>query len=138
MGLKEQFEERRRTSPKVKEVPVGDLTVYVRAITCAEKEAYMKASVDQQPNSIARFVALTLCDETGKRLYEDSEIDALATSFARDLDDIWDEALAFNRMGKDQREKKTDADGAVVAPDSPGVPRASGGAVESRANHAAV
>lgn len=139
MTLKEQLEERFRAAAAVQKVTVDGLDVFVRAITCAEKEAYMTASVEKLPNSIARFVSLILCDETGKRLYGDADVAALAGFPAKAMDDIWDAGLAFNHMGgRDTREKKTDADGAALAPDSPGVPGAGRGLAESPANHATV
>lgn len=124
MTLRDQLESRFRAAATVKKITLDGLDVYVRAITCAEKEQYQVAVVDRAPNSIARFCCLVLADEAGNRLYKDVEVDQLAAFPAKALDTIWDAGLEWNHMGQGAREKKTDANGALLVPAGAGVPDA--------------
>jgi hypothetical protein len=99
MAIREQLEAKFRAAASLKKLTIDGLDVFVRAITCAEKELYQIALADRQPNSVARFCCLVLADGDGNRIYPDTEVDKLAAFPAKALDEIWEEGLAFNRMG---------------------------------------
>lgn len=93
---------------KVIRVPVpewgGD--VYVRTMTAAERDKLESWIVSFQngrqqfnmSNFRAKIAALVLCDESGKRLFTDSEAELLASKSAAALNRILEAALSLNAM----------------------------------------
>ena len=53
-------------------------------------------------NVRARLVSLTLCNEAGTRIFDDSEIVALGAKSARALDRVFSVAQRLNGIGVDQ------------------------------------
>jgi len=60
------------------EVPEWGGSVCIKTLSGTERDAFEEGYSEQKmKNFRARFLVLTLCDEAGERLYEDSEADEL-------------------------------------------------------------
>lgn len=95
----------------VKLVDVPDLGghVYVRTLTAAEKDAYEASQVkvgkdgDLEPqlaNASGNLAALVICDEQGRRLFEDDDAGELGRLPAPVLAPIVAEARKINGMNR--------------------------------------
>ena len=83
--------------------------VYVRTMSGADRDAFETSLIAREgerdgrmENVRARLVALTLCDESGARLFEDGEIAALGRKSARALDRVFAVAQRLNGIGTEQ------------------------------------
>ncbi len=76
--------------------------VFVRTMTGTDRDAFeasLIGSDSRLENVRARLVALTLCDESGTRLFDDGEIAALGRKSARALDRVFSVAQRLNGIG---------------------------------------
>ena len=80
--------------------------VFVRTMTGTDRDAFEASLITQDggsdsrlENVRARLVALTLCDESGARLFDDGEIAALGRKSARALDRVFSVAQRLNGIG---------------------------------------
>ena len=104
-----------------KDLPVEKLTipawggdVFLRVITSEEKDAWERSWFvgegeerrEDMHNLSARFAVLVLCDESGKRIFTDSEAGALGQKSGAALSKIWEAGRKLNKMGKDAAEKE--------------------------------
>ena len=87
--------------------------VCVRALTGAERDAFEAGCVVQRgkkternmANLRARLVVLALCDEDGKRIFADSDAEAVGKLNASDLDKVFGVASRLSGLTeKDQEE----------------------------------
>lgn len=83
--------------------------VYVRTMSGTDRDAFEASLIGREgskegrmENVRARLVALTLCDESGLRLFEDGEIAALGRKSARALDRVFAVAQRLNGIGTEQ------------------------------------
>jgi len=89
------------------DVPEWDGQVYVRTMTGAERDAFEMALSNggtgrvTMTNIRARLAALTVCDEKGKRLFEEGDAAALGGKSAAALDRIFAVAQRLNKIGAD-------------------------------------
>ncbi len=85
------------------EIPERDGHVFVCRITAQEREQWEKVFTgtdDNDPNTRGSFVWLTLCDETGERLFvgEDKQIAPFAQKDALFVSRIFKAAIKHNGM----------------------------------------
>lgn len=92
-------------------VPEWGGDVYVRTMSGTDRDAFESSLIardgakdGRMENVRARLVALTLCDATGSRLFEDGEIVALGRKSARALDRVFAIAQRLNGIGIEQAE----------------------------------
>lgn len=90
-------------------VPEWGGDVYVRTMSGTDRDAFESSLIARDgakearmENVRARLVALTLCDKTGTRLFEDSDIAALGRKSARALDRVFAAAQRLNGIGIEQ------------------------------------
>jgi hypothetical protein len=81
----------------------------VRTMSGTDRDAFETSLIAREgerdgrmENVRARLVALTLCDESGARLFEDGEIAALGRKSARALDRVFAVAQRLNGIGTEQ------------------------------------
>jgi hypothetical protein len=106
------------------EMPEWGGTVFVRSLTGAERDQYeaSMATLDKKgnvrdihmENIRARLVALTVCDETGQRLFGDTDVKALGEKNAAALERVFQAAQRLSGLTK--RDLDELADGLKNAP----------------------
>ena len=86
-------------------VPEWGMDVFIRSFCGSERDAFeaeMVASgngAKRLANMRARLAVRALCDETGKRLFEDSDAEALGQKSAAALDRIITAIQSLNALG---------------------------------------
>jgi hypothetical protein len=88
-------------------VPEWGGDVLVRTMTGADRDAFEASLIGKEgrmENVRARLVSLTLCTETGERLFDDAEVAALGKKSARALDRVFSVAQRLNGIGTEQVE----------------------------------
>jgi hypothetical protein len=79
------------------EVPEWGGDVYLRTLSGTERDLFEDGYADQKmKNFRARFLALSLCDDNGERLYGDDEASELGTKSSVVLNRLFDKAWALN------------------------------------------
>lgn len=90
------------------DVPEWGGAVRIRAMTGAERDAFRTAIADGPSAEVGRFeaalLALTLVDDSGQRLFELAELDALRAKSAAVLDRLAKEAMRINGMDAQSQE----------------------------------
>lgn len=81
-------------------VPEWDGEVCIRAMSGRQRDQFEQRARGQDLTNIRAFVVcLCACDESGKRLFTDSDVEALGDKNAAALDKIFWAALKLNRIG---------------------------------------
>ncbi len=83
-------------------VPEWGGEVLVRTMTGTERDAFESSLLEKDKrmeNMRARLVSLTLCDETGERMFSDDEVTALGKKSAIALDRVFAVAQRLNGIG---------------------------------------
>lgn len=93
-------------------VPEWGGDVYVRTMTGTDRDAFEASLIGKDgrlENVRARLVSLTICSESGDRLFTDDEISALGNKSAKALDRLFAVSQRLNGIGAEQVEaaKKT-------------------------------
>lgn len=85
------------------DVPEWGGTVYVGMMTGAERDRFERewVSAKFQDNPRAKLAALTLCDESGNRLFSYEEAEQLGKKSAAALSRVFDAATKLNRITGD-------------------------------------
>ena len=90
-------------------VPEWGGDVYVRTMSGTDRDQFEASLIAKEgakegrmENVRARLVALTLCDASGTRLFEDGEIASLGRKSARALDRVFSVAQRLNGIGSEQ------------------------------------
>lgn len=81
-------------------------SVWVRTMSGTERDAYeseilalkQEGQAVNYDNFRSRFLVRTICDESGGRLFVDSDVQALGAKSAKELDRLYDVAAKLNRM----------------------------------------
>lgn len=93
-------------------VPEWGGDVFIRTMSGADRDAFEASLSDENrrmKNIRARLVALTLCDETGIRLFSDEDVDQLGAKSASVLDRLFSISQRINKLGaKEESETKKD------------------------------
>lgn len=91
------------------EVPEWGGSVYVRTLKAKDRDSYEssiigddgKFDIKKYANATARLAALCMCDETGKRIFDDAKIGALGEKSAEALHRVVQAARKMNKLGED-------------------------------------
>lgn len=96
-------------------VPAWGGEVFVRTMKASARDKFeasrVRLNAERQPelvadNTRARLLSMTVCDEQGKLLFSESDIDALGEKDAASVDAVYDVALRINAMRTQDLEKK--------------------------------
>ncbi len=100
-------------------VPEWGGQVCVRTMTGTDRDAFeaslisrdsSSSSQDQRMQNVrARLVSLTLCGESGERLFHDADIESLGRKSARALDRVFAVAQRLNGIGIDEAQAAKNA-----------------------------
>lgn len=91
------------------EVPELDGSVYIRKWSGKDRAKFLSASIKPQGDSVgvnydtifdnmALVVAISLCDKSGKRLFNDNEVEVISELDADVIQKIYEEALKLNTL----------------------------------------
>lgn len=91
------------------DVPEWGGSVYVRALSGAERDRFEASIVEQRGKSSranlanirAKLAALTVCDEQGEKLFTGADVSALGEKSAAALNRIFDVARRLSGLGED-------------------------------------
>ena len=89
------------------DVPEWGGTVFVSSMSGADRDEFEQAIVDEDSrleNIRARLAALTITDDSGSRLFSDSDIKELGKKSAKALDRVFNVAKTLNAIGADEVE----------------------------------
>jgi hypothetical protein len=94
---------------KVKKLETEEGTFYLRVVSGAERDAWLQiVKAEQAKPEISSFrdiycplLVRAICDEKGSRIFKDDETAELVETDSRLLNDLFDAALAHNRLGKE-------------------------------------
>lgn len=106
MGLAEQIVAA-AGKPRVEKVhvPEWNMDIHVRELLAGERDrfegqqALNRGSAKLYQNFRARFLVLTVCDESGARAFHDNQIDTVAALPVAGVDRLFDAACKLNRIG---------------------------------------
>lgn len=92
------------------DVPEWGGSVCIRTMTGTERdswELYYQSEVKKRDNANvrAKLCALTICDESGKRLFTDQQVADLAKKNAKALDRVFTAATRLNKITEDEIEE---------------------------------
>jgi hypothetical protein len=90
-------------------VPEWGGEVYVRGMTGAERDKFESGIVEQRgksqslnmANIRAKLASLTICDETGQRLFTEADVQALSAKSAAALQRVFEVGQRLSRIGAD-------------------------------------
>lgn len=83
-------------------------SVFVRTMSGSERDAFVHHCIEQKDDIRglkARLLCLTLCDETGSRLFGDDDQEALDAKSSKVLDDLFQVAQRLSGLGEDEVEE---------------------------------
>lgn len=86
---------------RIKAVTVAGLddVVYVRVMTGTERDRWEERQIDEKfTNFRARFLCSTLCDEDGKLLFSEDDVDAVGSLPMDTLEPLFEEARGLNML----------------------------------------
>lgn len=94
------------------QIPEWGITVWVRTMTGAERDAFEESTYRVNGDNVevnrknlrARLAVLTLCDESGSRLFGDDETDLVAKKSSAAVDRIFELASRINGISKSDEE----------------------------------
>ena len=98
--------------PKVKPLSLGDETIFLSQWLLVEADNIIKAQKEFSEDAITanEFFAVvainSACDESGKRIFEVSDMDALSQSSAVTLKAIYREAMEMNSVKMEEDAEK--------------------------------
>jgi len=87
----------------------GNAEVYIRTMSGSERdtwELYASKAMERKGavNIRAKLACLCLCDENGKRLFADGQVDQLGKKSSKALDRVYSAALKVNKLSDDEIE----------------------------------
>lgn len=106
MGLKEKLKAAAQPRKPLRVQVAGvDDALYVRVMTVGERDAWESLALQSPngkvpPNFRSRYLASTLCDEDGKRLFADEEWPQIAELDSGIISNLFDVAAKHNKMSE--------------------------------------
>jgi hypothetical protein len=80
-------------------VPEWGLDVYVRTISGTEREEFEESYSEKKMKAFrVRFLVLTLCDESGERLFADKDVAALGSKSSVVINRLFEKAWGINAL----------------------------------------
>ena len=105
MGLKEQIKAASVRKPLKVHVKEWNLDVYVRVLSVGERDAWELAWLDIRNKGVEKFdnfrafyLARTLCDEHGVRIFQDNELAEVAALDGAVMGELFDVAQKHNKL----------------------------------------
>jgi len=105
MGLKEQIQAASVRKPLKVHVKEWNLDVYVRVLSVGERDDWELAWLDIRNKGVEKFqnfrafyLARTLCDEHGVRIYQDNELNEVAKLDGAVMGELFDVAQRHNKL----------------------------------------
>lgn len=92
------------------DVPEWGGTLYVRVMTGSERDEFERIVLNGKTagpgmsNLRARMAAITICDESGQRMFVDADMIELGKKSATALDRVFAKAQEINRIGAEEVE----------------------------------
>jgi len=78
-------------------VPEWGDAVYIKTLSGAERDTFEEAYAEQKMKSFrVRFLVLTLADESGERLFDDSDVPALSGKSSIVINRLFEKAWSHN------------------------------------------
>jgi hypothetical protein len=91
------------------EVPEWDGAIHLRVMSVGERDAYenewVKSKLTGMANFRTRFLARTICDAQGNRLFEDKDVEILSKKSAAVMGRLWDESMSLNKLKNEDVEE---------------------------------
>lgn len=79
------------------QVPEWGDAVYIKTLSGAERDTFEEAYAEQKMKSFrVRFLVLTLADESGERLFDDSDVPALSGKSSIVINRLFEKAWSHN------------------------------------------
>ena len=105
MGLRDQIKAASVRKPLKVHVKEWNLDVYVRVMSVGERDAWELGWIDMRnkgiasfPNFRAFYLARTICDEHGVRLWNDNELEDLSSLDGAVMGELFDVAQRHNKL----------------------------------------
>ena len=105
MGLKDQIKAANIRKPLRVHVKEWSLDVYVRVMSVGERDDWELAWIDIRNKGVAKFhnfrafyLARTLCDESGVRIWKDDELEEIASLDGAVMGELFDIAQRHNKL----------------------------------------
>lgn len=105
MGLREQIKSASVRKPLKVRIKDWGFDVYVRVLSVGERDEWELAWVDIRNKGAAKFqnfrafyLVRTLCDETGSRIWQDNEVDEVASLDGSVMGELFDVAQKHNKL----------------------------------------
>ena len=104
MNLREQILETNDLPLEAVEVHEWKTTVYMRGMNASERDHWEMSIYENKgikmDNIRARLVVLTLCDESGNRLFNDEEVEKLGKKNAKVINKLFEIAQRLSGIGQ--------------------------------------
>lgn len=107
MGLKEQIKAANVRKPLRVHVKEWNLDVFVRVMCVGERDDWELAWIDIRSKGVAKFqnfrafyLARTLCDEHGVRIWSDAEANEIAELDGAVMGELFDVAQRHNKLSE--------------------------------------
>lgn len=106
MGLKEQLQAAAAPRKPLKvQIEGMQEPLYVRVMTVGERDSWEIAGLESKngkiaPNFRSRYLATTLCDASGARLFRDEEWPAIAEMDSGIVSNLFDVAARHNKLSE--------------------------------------
>ena len=105
MGLKEQIKAASVRKPLKVHVKEWNIDLYVRVMSVGERDAWELGWIDIRnkgmasfPNFRAFYLARTLCDEHGVRIWQDNELEEIGSLDGAVMGELFDIAQKHNKL----------------------------------------
>lgn len=94
-------------------VPEWKTDVYLKVLTGTERDAFEASygSQERLANFRVRFLVLTLCDQDGNRLYDDSQIDLLGKRSSLVLNRLFEHSWKINMLSAEAADEAGESSG---------------------------
>lgn len=107
-------------------VPEWKTDVYLKVLSGTERDAFEAAYTDQKMNNFrVRFLVLTLCDDTGERLFDDEQVTLLGKRSALVINRLFEASWKLNMLSQEAVDAAGESSGADLkngsSTDSPSV-----------------
>jgi hypothetical protein len=105
MSLKDTILAAEDIKLKAIEVPEWGTTVYIRVMSGTERDSWETNVLSKQVNIRAGLLVRCLADDQGKRIFSDSDVNALGAKSGHVLDKLFELASKHNRLKREDVEE---------------------------------
>lgn len=117
--------------PEWKDPKTGADTIYLRTMSAKERDAWEADSIEnrqkfegkplrmQLQNMRARFLARCICDQNGKLLFNEKQIEKFGDKSSLVLSRLWNEASSMNGLNKEDVDELVGNSDGDLSDDSP-------------------